>query len=348
MLSVSLAVLLTTAGADPAAAPPTPEQVRRSVERSLAVLEKDGVAWMKEKKCASCHAVPLTLWSHHEARRHGFAIPQTAIDTLRKGALAEYANHPDLKPAGQEGKPGTLSVAPLYLMLAVAAAGPPDADTVKALDRFTAHLLAVQQADGSWGAPDGGPKATTSAVKDTSDVLTMYALLALASREPAPAAWPAGRDRGLAWLRKAAPSESNQALALRVLTRQRFGKAEEWRPLVRQLLARQNADGGWSQVPGGPSDALATGQALYALGTAGTPSAEPAVHHAWKFLVTTQRDDGSWLVHTRVAKGHDVIISHFGSGWATLGLVRTLPAAVGKAEDARPPTATSAAAPSGK
>jgi hypothetical protein len=345
MLSVSLAVLLVAAGADPAPSPsataaPTPEQVRRTVERSLAVLEKDGVTWLKEKKCASCHAVPLTLWSHYEARRHGFAIDEKAIGELRKKALGEYADHPTLKPAGQEGAPKTLSVAPLYLSLAAAAAGPPDPETTKALDRFADHFFAVQNPDGSWGDPRGGPKATNSPVKDTNDVLTMYVLLALASREPAPAAWPGSRDRALAWLQKAVPTDSNQSLVLRVLTRHRFGKTEDWQPLVKQLLSQQNADGGWAQLKGKPSDAVATGQALYALGTVGTPASDSAVRRAWKFLVETQRDNGSWLVHTRTG-AHDVIISHFGAGWATLGLVRTLPDSARQA-DARPSLSTPA------
>jgi hypothetical protein len=322
MLSVSLAVLLTTAGADTASSPP---QVRRTVERSLAFLEKDGLAWMKEKKCASCHAVPLGLWSNYEAARHGFTINQKAIDELRQKALSEYANHPTLKPAGQEGAPKTLSVAPLYLSLAAAAAGPPSADTTKALERFAEHFLTVQNADGSWGDPKGGPKMTDSPVRDTNDVLTMYALLALASREPTLPGWAASRDRALAWLQKTTPSDSNQSLVLRILTRHRFGKAEEWQPLVKQLRTQQNADGGWSQLKGKPSDAVATGQALYALGTVATPASDATVQKAWTFLVQTQRDDGSWLVHTRTPKGHDVIISYFGSGWAMLGLVRTLP-----------------------
>jgi hypothetical protein len=326
VLSLSLIVLMTAVAADATPPPaPAPAQVRRSVERSLAFLEKDGLAWMNEKKCTSCHAVPLALWPQYEARRHGFTVHDSVIDGLRKKALADYATNEKLKPAGQEGAPGTLSAAPIYLTLIAAAAGPPDDETKKALGRFAEHFLAVQQSDGSWGAPNGGPKTTTSPVKDTNDVLTIYVLLALAGRDAELAGWPAARDKALAWLKTAAPSDSNQSLALRVLTRHRFGKADEWQPLVKELLGKQNADGGWSQLKGGPSDAFATGQALYALGMVGTPATESGVGRAWKYLLESQRDDGSWLVQTRVPKGHDVIISTFGSGWATLGLVRTLP-----------------------
>ena len=44
-----------------------------------------------------------------------------------------------------------------------------------------------------------------------------------------------------------------------------------------------------------------------------------------EFLISTQRDDGSWLVHTRNPKGHDEIVMYNGTGWATIGIVRSMP-----------------------
>src|ERR1700716_556349 len=46
--------------------------VRDAVSRSLPLLEKEGVAWMKDRRCMSCHHVPLMLWSHRSAQAHGF------------------------------------------------------------------------------------------------------------------------------------------------------------------------------------------------------------------------------------------------------------------------------------
>jgi len=48
--------------------------VRTAVQRSLPFLEKEGVAWMTSKGCASCHQVPFLLWSHAEARASGIAV----------------------------------------------------------------------------------------------------------------------------------------------------------------------------------------------------------------------------------------------------------------------------------
>src|SRR5436190_1930083 len=54
--------------------------VRTAVSRSLPYLEKEGVAWMQNRGCLSCHHVPFLLWSHRAAQAKG--IPLDA-DKLR-------------------------------------------------------------------------------------------------------------------------------------------------------------------------------------------------------------------------------------------------------------------------
>lgn len=65
-----------------ALAPPDDAAVRSSVERSLAYLEKDGVAWIQKRACLSCHHVPFLLWSHREAAAKGIV----------SGKLAEWTS----------------------------------------------------------------------------------------------------------------------------------------------------------------------------------------------------------------------------------------------------------------
>ena len=48
--------------------------VREAVSRSLPFLEKEGVAWMNDRGCMSCHHVPFLLWSHRAAQAHGLAV----------------------------------------------------------------------------------------------------------------------------------------------------------------------------------------------------------------------------------------------------------------------------------
>jgi squalene-hopene/tetraprenyl-beta-curcumene cyclase len=100
---------------------------------------------------------------------------------------------------------------------------------------------------------------------------------------------------------------------------------------IRELLAQQNADGGWGYVRGGTSYAHTTGECLYALGVMGLGETDPAVRRAWKYLVRTQQPDGRWhapsreTFSTKSDKVHDPS-THWGTAWATLGLLHTLPA----------------------
>lgn len=60
--------------------------VRKAVERSLPFLEREGVAWMEEHNCLSCHHVPFLLWSHNAAKSGGIAVDEVKL--ARWGAWA--------------------------------------------------------------------------------------------------------------------------------------------------------------------------------------------------------------------------------------------------------------------
>jgi len=133
------------------------------------------------------------------------------------------------------------------------------------------------------------------------------------------------REKALQWLAQAPAREESQALALRILVAVHCDQTKEKTDGLDLLRKKQREDGGWSQTKELPSDALATGQVLYSLATAGVAADDGAILRACEYLAKTQQPDGSWLVHTRNKNGHDPIISYYASGWATLGLLRTLP-----------------------
>src|SRR6476619_6341951 len=66
--------------------------VRDAVSRSLPFLEKEGVAWMKDHGCMSCHHVPFLLWSHRSAQARGFTVDSQKLagwdEWTRKDSLA--------------------------------------------------------------------------------------------------------------------------------------------------------------------------------------------------------------------------------------------------------------------
>jgi hypothetical protein len=138
------------------------------------------------------------------------------------------------------------------------------------------------------------------------------------------------REKASAWLAKTKPTETTQTLGVRLFADVRTGKsAKELQPTIDRLFARQNKDGGWGQVKDDASDAYATGQALYFLSLAGVKPDRPEVERGVSYLVTTQKEDGSWPMKSRAHPGekpftNPLPITYFGSAWATMGLVRVV------------------------
>jgi hypothetical protein len=307
-------------------------QVRQSVDKSLEYLSAEGLAW-ETKKCVSCHHGPWMMWSGYEAKRRGFTVDDEALATVRVGALKAYSNHPTMRPTSRDML-NDLAINVTYLAQGLGASGELDTETTTFFDKAASHLLRQQKEDGSWRViihktnKDGEPiEFLMPPLIDADDVTTMWALLTLQAREPAgidPAALAASKQRGLSFLSTVPPSDTLHALVLRIMLYQQLGKTAEVQSLVHQLLSEQQPDGGWRQVKKLPSDALGTGQAMLALTTADVPANHSAFAEARRFLLNSQKEDGSWFVVSRAYEPPE-FSSYIGTAWATLGLVRTLP-----------------------
>src|SRR5262245_48931796 len=304
-----------------------PQQAHTAIERGLAFLEKDALAWRKERGCATCHHGTMTIWAMSEAKSQGYAVPAETLADMVQWTKARFVP----RPSGPEApRPGLASLPLIYLGAMSQTLPLLSRDEV---NRVAMHLAARQGEDGAWELPPpkNGPPPTWES-RETN------ALLALLAWEPyvspnakEAAAARASRDRTVAWPSKTKSTDTTQALTLRLLLDARRGSPEKQLQLgIDRLLKRQNADGGWRQTDDFPSDAYATGQALYALSFAGVKSDRPEIQRAVSFLVATQRDGGSWPMRSRGHAGvkpytNPVPITHFGSAWAVLGLVRTVP-----------------------
>jgi squalene-hopene/tetraprenyl-beta-curcumene cyclase len=287
LIALALSSLLQTSEPDPA---------RRAIERSLPYLEREGVAWIKQRACLSCHHVPFLLWSFREARDRGFAVDE--------GKLAEWTEWARGESLGKSDG-GSLDA-----MTAMLLAGTASADLVEVA---RARIDGLQQPDGSWKPGGGQLLALRRTPAEATDVTTMWTLFATGSSEKA-----------VEFVRKAEAGATNEWLAARVAIEKRHGDPASFR---KELLARQNADGGWAWLHGGASDAFATGQVLYALSLAGSMDAD-GVARARRFLIGSQGEDGSWAIDGLTAKpkpSKEPIYRYWGTAWAVIGLARTLP-----------------------
>jgi hypothetical protein len=262
----------------------------------------------------------MMLWTHYEARQRGFAVNETAVRKLEDVALAQYLAHPDFTPTGQDTGFMEKGIGPgtIYLSLAMKTNPSPGDEAAKALVSFADNFVKRQNENGSWTT-----KVDQPPVIDGHDSLTMLILLAME-------AGPAGTnreqiERAVQWLKEAPTRDETQSLALRLAIAGKYHDTEEQGRLSALLRARQQKDGGWNQTNDLPTDAAATGHALYALGSAGVSADDPAICRAREFLASSQQADGSWQMKTRNPNAKGTVVSYFGTAWATLGLLKTLP-----------------------
>jgi hypothetical protein len=275
----------------------------------------------------------MTVWTLCEAKSQGYAVdPESLADTVKW--TKERLEGID-KP--RDTRPGWNVVSTPAVYLAVMALTVPDQNALTAdeLERIAGHLLRHQEADGSWAWSLAPAKNRPPPVFESDEVVTLLAYLALGPHVPPGSQGPSpardGRAKAAAWLGKVKPAESTQAQALRLFRDAREGKpSKDLQAGIDRLLSRQNHDGGWGQDDGLPSDAYATGQALYFLNLVGVKADREEVRRGVSFLVAAQREDGSWPMTSRAHPGekpftNPVPITYFGSAWATLGLLRTVP-----------------------
>ena len=159
---------------------------------------------------------------------------------------------------------------------------------------------------------------------------------ALRAQEQDKPDWDRAIQRAAAWLAKAR-AKNNDDRGWRLLGLAWSGKDKNaTQQALRELLATQRPDGGWSDIPSVGSTAYATGQALFALHTAGLPASDAAYERGVQFLLKTQQEDGSWYVRTRALGfqpyfdtghpyGFDQWISAAGTSWATMALATAAP-----------------------
>lgn len=309
--------------------------VTGTIDRGLSFLTKDSVAWKQSKQCYECHHAPFTIWALNEGKKQGYAVDEDVLIEMTNWVLGKDYLGMLIKDRPAESEI-VFNEAPLLLAVGIEA-GHTD-DLQDGLHKLLASVVNDQGIDGSWKrAKEARP------ILSSPDTLTTLALLAL-SAPNAPDLGKEGkaaREKGLQWLLTAEPDDELQPTVLRLILWRRLGRADiEWKPLEQQLRSCQNEDGGWSQIKSANSDAYATGQALYALAEAGATRNDAAIQRAQSFLQKSQREDGAWAMTSRAIMGNGKVatkfepITHAGSAWAVMGLVRSAPAETKPGSDA--------------
>jgi hypothetical protein len=308
-----------------------PAKIRATAKRALVPLQKSLVVYLEKRDCFSCHNQGVPLVALKIARSRGLGIDEEAfqaavtqtLDDLN-GALERYRQG--------HGQPGGADRAGYALWALEAGDHPPDEVT----GAVTAFLLQADRTRDHWTAAGRRPPMEGSPFAATA--LTLRGLHYYGAGHDSDAI----QDRvakARSWLSKSQPGDTEDRVFRLWGLKYAGGSAEEIQAAVKDLLATQRDDGGWSQTDRLASDSYATGSALVALHEAGGVATEaPAYRRGVAFLVGSQKEDGTWFVASRsnpfqlyfesgFPYGKDQFIAVAATGWATAALALALPPA---------------------
>jgi Ankyrin repeats (3 copies) len=307
---------------------PAPAMHRQAVERGVTLLEHASGTFFVNGACAACHAQNVTDFATMAARTHGVRIADADAAQRINGTAAAFTA---IAPHLLEREDTPVVDIPLYTLGSFAAAKYP-AD--RATDALVFNSVAQQSRDGHWHV--GG--IARPPIEDGDFSRTALGVRAL--REYGmPGRGAEMRERAakaVAWLRSSKPrTTEDQSFRLLGL---KWGAADAAviRQAAQDLAASERADGGWAQRQEMASDAYATGLVLFALMESGSfRPTDAVVQRGTKYLIDTQRADGSWFVRSRSPKfqpyfdggfpyEHDQWISSMATGWATAALATGL------------------------
>ena len=308
-----------------AADAPAPAEIRQAVNRSIALVEKSLAEYPKHNTCFSCHHQGLGSLALSLARSHGFTIDETTLANIAQHTSADLRLDLENYRKGK-GQPGGVTRAG-YALLALEFTGTKSDDVTAAVAGF---LLDNDKDRGSWSARSNRPPSEVSPFTNTYlGIRGLKSFGAAADKEAIAARIAAAR----LWLEQTAPKDTEDRVFQLWGLKETGATSANVENAGKALLALQQLDGGWGQLPGSPSDAYATGSALTVLRLTGQIAASDlAYQRGLRYLLQGQLPDGSWHVVSRskpvqpyfesgFPHGRDQFISMTATGWATAALV---------------------------
>ncbi len=306
-------------------------RINRAIESGLRIVQKGAENYPNNRECFSCHHQTLPMLAMREASQAGISIDEELMQE-QIHFIRDYFE--DRVESVTEGKSvGGRSLTAGYLLWSFELGG---VKKDQFTDAFVSYLLHHQKKEGNWDVQTNRPPSEESKIH-TSYFAINY-MNYYARGESIEKKVKEATEKSRSWILGSKPYSqedfNGKLKALIALD----APAQEIKKARQDLLQRQQEDGGWAQLPEMESDAYATGQTLYTLITSIGSSERDAefvkaIKRARSYLISTQKDDGSWFVKSRskpIQKffdngdphGKDQFISISATSWATAALAK--------------------------
>ncbi len=316
------------------------DRIRDTATKAIALLQSSQKSWYTKQSCSSCHQQVFPAIALRRAREHGLAVNE---DIARRDVAKSVDGYSNLDRAVQYTHVIDPSMDDAFHLVGAEAAGVRPNIVTAVYARTVAQY---QKPEGYWPTIDVRPPQSASFITATAVSARAIQLYHHRSLE---ADTRVRLEHARAWLTAQKPTDTEER-TFQLLGLYWSGASKtELSKLAEDLARTQRDDGGWNTVTGRGSDAYSTGEALIALHDAGgMPSSDAVWSRGLRFLMDSQKPDGSWHVVSRLHPpasvsppyfetgypyGHDQFISAMGAAWAIMALATAL----GPAQKYEPP-----------
>lgn len=287
-----------------------------------------------EKKLAIDGLDAKSLASLKPLKKDGFKTEAELIKKLTAALPADVlaAHKGGIVQAATLPKGGELSGGGIWTLISMF-----NAHMVEPSSEFSQSgidaLRRWQNANGSWDASGQFPSQNRP-IKESDLITTGWGILALLELDQADPNVKSMLGKAEAYFKKTEMGKNHEDLLVHLMVASKLHESDRMAKLLEEVKSRQNSDGGWSWNPGNVSDAYATGQTLYALGSISAAVDTNIARRAQAYLRKTQNQDGYWEIEPKLIEEPKAdetrlrsvarVYKHWGSAWALNGLSRSL------------------------